>query len=65
MRWSSPYNFSPTTWKSCTNIDVAAREQAEESGIELRRIQTPCVMPELIQALAEVVRSELTQMPTG
>ena len=60
-----PVQFLSDHLEVLYDIDVAAREQAEESGIELRRIQTPCVMPELIQALAEVVRRELTQMPTG
>ena len=60
-----PVQFLSDHLEVLYDIDVAAREQAEESGIELRRIQTPCVMPELIQALAEVVRRELTQTPTG
>ena len=60
-----PVQFLSDHLEVLYDIDVAAREQAEESGIELRRIQTPCVMPELIQALAEVVRRELTQMPPG
>ena len=60
-----PVQFLSDHLEVLYDIDVAAREQAEESGIELRRIRTPCVMPELIQALAEVVRRELTQMPTG
>ena len=58
-----PVQFLSDHLEVLYDIDVAAREQAEESGIELRRIRTPCVMPELIQALAEVVRRELTQMP--
>ena len=58
-----PVQFLSDHLEVLYDIDVAAREQAEESGIELRRIQTPCTMPELIQALAEVVRRELTQMP--
>ena len=60
-----PVQFLSDHLEVLYDIDVAAREQAEESGIELRRIQTPCAMPELIQALAEVVRRELTQMPPG
>ena len=60
-----PVQFLSDHLEVLYDIDVAAREQAEESCIELRRIRTPCVMPELIQALAEVVRRELTQMPTG
>ena len=60
-----PVQFLSDHLEVLYDIDVAAREQAEESGIELRRIQTPCVMPELIQALAEVVRRELTHMPPG
>ena len=60
-----PVQFLSDHLEVLYDIDVAAREQAEESGIELWRIQTPCAMPELIQALAEVVRRELTQMPPG
>lgn len=60
-----PVQFLSDHLEVLYDIDVAAKKQAEESGIELRRIQTPCVMPELIQALAEVVQRELTQMPPG
>ena len=57
-----PVQFLSDHLEVLYDIDVAAREQAEEAGIELRRIRTPGVMPQFIQALAQVVHRELAAL---
>ena len=54
-----PIQFLADHLEVLYDIDVAAKEQAKEAGIELRRIESPGVMPELIQALAQVVQREV------
>ena len=61
--WSSPSNSSPTTLKVLYDIDIAAKQQAQEAGIELMRIQTPGVMPQMIETLAQVVHRHLRPPP--
>ena len=58
-----PIQFLSDHLEILYDLDVAATQQATESGIQMTRIQTPGVMPELIQTLAEVVRRELAEMP--
>ena len=57
-----PIQFLSDHLEVLYDLDVAATQQATESGIQMTRIQTPGVMPELIQTLAEVVHRELAQM---
>ena len=40
------------------DLDVAAREEAEEAGIAFHRIELPNADPLLVRALAEVVARE-------
>ena len=54
-----PVQFLSDHLEVLYDIDVAARKEADEAGIDLMRIQTPGVMPQMIEALAEVVRREL------
>ena len=58
-----PVQFLSDHLEVLYDIDVAARQQADQAGIELMRIQTPGVMPQLVQALASVVHRELEKMP--
>ena len=55
----APVQFLADHLELLYDIDVAAREQAEQAGLELRRIEAFNVMPEFIGALADVVRREL------
>ncbi len=57
-----PIQFLSDHLEVLYDLDIAATQQATESGIQMTRIQTPGVMPELIQTLAEVVHRELAQM---
>lgn len=59
-----PIQFLSDHLEVLYDLDIAATQQATESGIQMTRIQTPGVMPELIQTLAEVVHRELAQMPS-
>lgn len=54
-----PVQFLADHLELLYDIDIAAREQAEEAGLKLRRIEAFNVMPEFIRALADVVHREL------
>ncbi len=54
-----PVQFLSDHLEVLYDIDVAAKKEADEVGIELMRIRTPGVMPRMIEALAEVVQREL------
>lgn len=58
-----PVQFLSDHLEVLYDIDVAARQEAHEAGIDLMRIQTPGLMPQMIETLAQVVRRELQQVP--
>lgn len=54
-----PIQFLADHLEILFDIDVAAREEAEEAGLEFHRIDLPNTHPLLIRALAQVVEREL------
>ena len=54
-----PVQFLADHLEVLFDIDIAAGEQADEAGIELRRTESLNTMPQFIRALADVVRWEL------
>ncbi len=54
----APIQFLSDHLEVLYDIDVAARQQAEEQALDLMRIRMPGVMPQLIEALAQVVHRE-------
>ena len=58
-----PVQFLSDHLEVLYDIDVAACQEAEASGIDLIRIQTPGLMPQMIETFAQVVHRELQQMP--
>ena len=58
-----PVQFLSDHLEVLYDIDVAARQEADASGIDLMRIQTPGLMPQMIETLAQVVHRELQQVP--
>ena len=55
----APVQFLADHLEVLYDIDVAARQEAEEAGLTLIRTESFNVMPEFIRALADVVRGEL------
>lgn len=55
-----PVQFLADHLETLYDIDVAAREEAEEAGMTFNRIAMFNTMPEFIDALAEVVHRELS-----
>jgi ferrochelatase len=53
-----PVQFLADHLEILYDIDVAAREEAEEAGLRFHRIELPNTSPVFIQALAEVVERE-------
>jgi ferrochelatase len=54
-----PVQFLADHLEILYDLDVAAREEAEEAGIAFHRIELPNTQPAFIRALAAVVRREL------
>jgi ferrochelatase len=54
-----PVQFLADHLEVLYDIDVAARAEAEQAGLTLRRTESLNTMPEFIRALADVVRREL------
>jgi protoporphyrin/coproporphyrin ferrochelatase len=59
----APVQFLSDHLEILYDVDIGAREQAEEAGLRFTRIRTLGTHPGLIEALAEVVRSELVAAP--
>jgi len=55
----APIQFLADHLEILYDIDIAAREEADAAGIQMRRIETFNTMPAFITALADVVRREL------
>lgn len=55
----APVQFLADHLETLYDIDVGAREEAEEHGIEFHRIEMFNAAPEFIEVLAEVVRREV------
>jgi len=53
-----PVQFLADHLEILYDIDVAAREEAEEAGLEFHRIELPNTSPAFIRALAQVVHCE-------
>lgn len=53
-----PVQFLADHLETLYDIDVGAREEAEEAGLTFHRIEMPNTMPAFISALAEVVHRE-------
>ena len=53
-----PVQFLADHLEILYDLDVAAAEEAEEEGVEFRRIELPNTQPAFIRALAEVVHRE-------
>jgi ferrochelatase len=53
-----PVQFLADHLEILYDLDVAARDEAEEAGIAFHRIELPNTQPAFIRALAEVVRRE-------
>ena len=60
-----PVQFLSDHLEVLYDIDVAAKQEAQEAGIQLMRIQTPGVMPQMIESLAQVVYRELRHSGGG
>jgi len=58
-----PVQFLADHLEILYDLDVAAREEAEEAGIAFHRIELPNTQPAFIRALAEVVRRERSLQP--
>ncbi len=54
-----PIQFLSDHLEVLYDIDVAARAEAEQAGLEMRRIETFNAMPEFIRCLVDVVHREL------
>ena len=61
----APVQFLADHLEILYDIDVAAGDEARTLGIDMRRIEMPNASPDLIRALAAVVRRELAAMPTA
>ena len=59
----APVQFLADHLEILYDIDVAACDEARALGVEMRRIEMPNASPELIRALAAVVRRELAVSP--
>ena len=53
-----PVQFLADHLEILYDIDVAARQEAEDAGLRLHRIDLPNVSPKFIEALAEIVHRE-------
>jgi ferrochelatase len=58
-----PLQFLADHLEILYDIDVAAREEAEQAGLAFHRIELPNASPAFIRALAEVVRREEQRTP--
>ena len=47
------------------DLDIEARQLAEEAGLRFERTRMPNADPEYLDVLAAVVREHLTELPTG
>ena len=61
----APVQFLTDHLEILYDIDVAACDEARALGIEMRRINMPNASPDLIRALAAVVRRELAVTPAA
>ncbi len=59
-----PVQFLADHLEILYDLDVAAREEAEEAGIAFHRIELPNTQPAFIRALAEVVHREQSLGPS-
>lgn len=59
-----PVQFLADHLEILYDLDVAAREEAEEAGIAFHRIELPNTQPAFIRALAEVVHRERSPRPS-
>ena len=59
-----PVQFLADHLEILYDLDVAAREEAEEAGIAFHRIQLPNTQPQFIRALADVVHRERAETPS-
>lgn len=60
-----PVQFLADHLEILYDIDVAARQEAEEAGLRFHRIDLPNVSPVFIRALAEVVKREEVERPSA
>jgi ferrochelatase len=58
-----PVQFLADHLEILYDLDVAARDEAEEAGIAFHRIELPNTQPQFIRALADVVHRELAATP--
>jgi ferrochelatase len=59
-----PVQFLADHLEILYDLDVAAREEAEEAGIAFHRIELPNTQPQFIRALADVVHRERVETPS-
>jgi ferrochelatase len=59
----APLQFCADHLEVLYDLDVAAREQAEQAGIRYQRIEMPNTSPSFIRALRDVVDRELVSSP--
>jgi len=58
-----PVGFVADNVETLYDLDVVLRQQAEDLGMEYRRVQAPNDSPQFIEALADVVIQHLAQRP--
>ncbi|HET8571391.1 MAG TPA: ferrochelatase [Candidatus Limnocylindria bacterium] len=61
----APIQFLADHLEILYDVDIGAREQAEAAGMAFARIESLNVMPEFIEALADVARSAERSVATG
>ena len=61
----APVQFLADHLEILYDVDVGARDQAEEAGLRYSRIQSLNTSPRFIDALASVARAGLAQAPVA